>query len=317
MGRLKIIGPQGLDLVQMAFTNDIERLEPGRSRYGLICNPEGGVIDDAIVYRLDDGFLMVPNATNKETVLPWLLQLAEEKGFDTTVEDQTPSTGMMAVQGPLVVEILSGLAGASLDPTPRFGFCQTEIAGVSCMASRTGYTGEDGFELICPVEETIALWEAIHQAGSPRGLLPAGLGARDSLRIEACLPLHGHELTEQTDPLAAGLGLFVKMGKADFVGKSALERRSEHDRPRRLAAFEMTERAVPRQGCLVEIDGRVVGEVTSGLFSPTLGKGIGLAYIQAPHARPGTPIALRIHKKIFAGRVVKRPIYKRQATPEG
>ncbi|MCX7015161.1 MAG: glycine cleavage system aminomethyltransferase GcvT [Candidatus Sumerlaeota bacterium] len=313
MGRLRLRGPRATDLLQAAVTNDVARLVPGRACYALLCTASGGIVDDLIIYREDEGFLAIPNASNREAVVAALERLREEGGWDAEILDQTAALGMVALQGPASLIILQKIAGAPLDDLRRFAIRPAAVAGIECLVARTGYTGENGFEVIGPAERTLELWQAMLAAGDAEGIRPAGLGARDSLRIEAGYPLYGHELTLETDPLTAGLERFVKLDKTDFLGKAALLKVKERGLARALIAFEMTQRAVPRQGCVIERGGAAVGEVTSGLFSPTLNKGVGMGYVESRCAAPGVEIAVRIHNKVFGARVAARPLYRREA----
>lgn len=313
MGRVRIDGRHGLHLLQFTFTNDVETLEVGQARYGLFCNASGGVIDDAIVYRLEDHFLLIPNASNKEAVLRHLNHMATDHSWDARIDDMSAAFGMFALQGPQAQTILQALCEEPLQSIKRFRAQRMNVDKVQCIVARTGYTGEDGFEVICPAERTASLWDALERAGQAKGLQPAGLGSRDSLRIEACLPLYGHELTDETNPLFAGLRQFVKLNKPNFIGKNAMLHWTLDDSNRLLAAFVMNERAVPRQGCPVLFKGQEIGVVTSGLFSPTMNQGIGMAYIECAYVRPGTQIQVRIHNKLFNATVAERPLYKRPA----
>jgi len=313
MGRLRVSGTGAFDLLQYAFTNDLEGMAAGRAKYGLFCNADAGVLDDAIIYRLANAYLVVPNASNKDRILAHLQQLIADRGLAVQIEDQSASTGMAALQGPASKVILNSLASERVDAMPRFSSAMMKVAGIEAMVARTGYTGEDGFELICDASQIVALWDAAYQAGQAHGLKPAGLGARDALRIEACLPLYGHELSLQTNPLFAGLRVFIKLSKSDFVGKRRMEDWRTDEHTRHLVAFAMVDRAIPREGCEVHGEHGVIGQVTSGVFSPILKQGIGMAYIESAYVRPGTKIYILIRNKQYEAKVMERPLYRAEA----
>lgn len=310
MGRLKISGSNQYELLQMTFTNDLDAMQVGQARYGVFCNTGAGVIDDAIVYRLEDGYLVVPNAVNKEAVVRHLSDTASIRGWQAHIDDLSGSLGMIALQGPKAAEMLQTVCEESLEGFTRFHLKKIYVANVECYISRTGYTGEDGFEIMPPADQVQFIWSSLFEVGQDRGLVAAGLGARDSLRIEACLPLYGHELSEDTNPLFAGLRPFIKLSKPDFIGKNSILHWTLDESTRFLVPFVMEDRAIPRQGNKIYVGTSHVGEVTSGLFSPVLNRGIGMAYIESAYMRPGTSIVVRIRDKDFRATISEKPLFK-------
>jgi aminomethyltransferase len=295
MGEIEVEGPRAHGLLQELLSNDLDKLEPGEAQYTLLTNEIGGIIDDLIAYRLaTHRYLLIVNASNRETDFAWLKE-REVSGSD--VRDVSDEYGLLAVQGP------TAIAKLGLPPAPAFTFAEGEIDGMPVMVNRTGYTGEDGCELLCMAEDAAALWDAV----LPRGVEPCGLGARDTLRLEACYPLHGNDISEYTDPISAGLGWTCALGK-EFSGVAALRRMKEHGPERKLVAFVMEEKAVPRHGMPIEGG----GEVTSGTHSPMLDIGIGMGYVPAARAAPGTEVTIDVRGKARKARIVKKPIYKRE-----
>jgi aminomethyltransferase len=295
MGEIEIEGPRAHELLQSLLSNDLDKIAPGEAQYTLLPNERGGIIDDLIAYRLDRcRYLLVVNASNRETDYAWLKE-HEVSGSD--VRDVSDEYGLLAVQGP------NAIAKLGLGPAPKNTFAEVEIDGVQAMANRTGYTGEDGCELLCMAEDAVVLWDAV----LARGVTPCGLGARDTLRLEACLPLHGNDISPDTDPISAGLGFTCALGK-EFVGVSEIRRINERGPERKLVAFVMEEKAIPRQGMAIEGG----GEVTSGSHSPMLDVGIGMGYVPAARAVPDTKLTIDVRGKPRAARVVKKPIYKRE-----
>jgi glycine cleavage system T protein (aminomethyltransferase) len=295
MGELEVEGPHAPELLQSLLSNDLDRIEPGGAQYTLLTNERGGIVDDLIVYELDRfRFLLVVNASNRETDFRWLKE-REVPGSD--VRDISDEYGLIAVQGPRTVERLA------LEPAPAFTFIEGEVAGIACMVNRTGYTGEEGVELLVMADEAAALWDAVLE----RGVRPCGLGARDSLRLEVCYPLHGNDIGPDTDAISAGLGWVCALDK-EFTGANLLRQIKEQGPERRLAAFVMEERAVPRQGMPI-LEG---GEVTSGTHSPMLDRGIGMGYVPAALADPGQELTIDVRGRPRRARVVKKPIYRRE-----
>jgi aminomethyltransferase len=295
MGELEVEGPRARDLLQGTLSNDLDKLEPGEAQYTLLTNAEGGIIDDLIVYRVGEhSYLLVVNASNRADAYAWL---KEHEIAGSAVRDVSDDCGLLAVQGPKVIERL-GLPSA-----PAFTFGEASIDGVEVMVNRTGYTGEDGCELLCMSEDVVRLWDAVLE----RGAVPCGLGARDTLRLEVCYPLHGNDIGPDTDAVSAGLGWACALDK-EFEGVDVLRRVKADGPERRLVAFVMEEKAIPRHG--MPIDGG--GEVTSGSHSPMLGVGIGLGYVPAARAKPDTELIIDVRGRPRRARVVKKPIYKRE-----
>jgi glycine cleavage system T protein (aminomethyltransferase) len=295
MGELEVEGPRARELLQSLLSNDLERIGPGQAQYTLLTNERGGIVDDLIVYALEPHrFLLIVNASNRDADYEWLKE-REIRGTD--VRDVSDDYSLVAVQGPRSIERL-GLPDAA-----AFTFEMGELGGIECMISRTGYTGEVGVEILVMNEDAAALWLHVLECG----VKPCGLGARDTLRLEVCYPLHGNDISPETDAISAGLGWVCALEK-DFTGADDLRRIKEAEPVRRLAAFVMTERAVPRQGMAVEGG----GEVTSGSHSPMLDRGIGMAYVPAASAAPGTTIAIDVRGRSRTAEVVKKPIYKRE-----
>jgi aminomethyltransferase len=284
MGEIHLTGAASGEALDHALVGNLSTLAPGRARYTMICAEDGGVLDDLIVYRLaDDSFMVVANASNYERVAAELTVRAEP--YDTVVEDRSTEYALVAVQGPRSAEILGKLTDADLAGLKYYAGLPGTVAGFEALIARTGYTGEDGFELFVAAGDAVPLWRALSEAGEPYGLRAAGLSARDTLRLEAGMPLYGNELSEKLTPFDAGLGRVVKFDKpGDFVGRAALEARRDIPPRRRLVGLVATGRRVPRHGYPVVLreDGSVVGEVTSGAPSQSLGKPIAMAYVDAP-----------------------------------
>ncbi len=295
MGELEVEGPRARELLQGLLSNDLERIEPGRAQYTLLTNEGGGIVDDLIAYELDPfRFLLIVNASNRQTDFAWLKE-REVPGSD--VRDVSDEYGLIAVQGPRALERLE------LPEAPAFTFAEGEVAGVPCMVNRTGYTGEEGVELLVSADDAGELWDAVLE----RGAAPCGLGARDSLRLEVCYPLHGNDIGPETDAISAGLGWVCALEK-EFTGAEALRQIEETGPERRLVAFAMEERAIPRQGMPI-VEG---GEVTSGTHSPMLDRGIGMGYAPARVAKTGSELTIDVRGRHRKARVVKKPIYRRE-----
>ena len=295
MGELHVEGPHAHELLQSLLSNDLDRIEPGAAQYTLLTNERGGIIDDLIAYRLGPcHYLLVVNAGNRAAAYEWIKE-REIRGSD--VRDASDEYALLAVQGPRSIERLG------LPEARPFTHAMGELDGIEVMVNRTGYTGELGCELMCPAEDAVALWDAV----VGRGAIPCGLGARDTLRLEVCYPLHGNDITPETDAISAGLGWTCALDK-DFTGVDELRRIRDEGPERRLVAFVMDEKAIPRQG--MPIDGG--GEVTSGTHSPMLDKGIGMGYVPAASATPGTELTIDVRGKDRRATVVPKPIYKRE-----
>jgi aminomethyltransferase len=281
--------------LQSLLSNNLDRIEPGGAQYTLLTNERGGIVDDLIVYELDPfRYLLIVNASNGEADFEWLRE-REVPGSD--VRDVSDEYGLIAVQGPRALERLD------LEAAPSFTFAEGEVAGVTCMVNRTGYTGEEGVELLVMADEAGELWDAVLE----RGVQPCGLGARDSLRLEMCYPLHGNDIGPDTDAISAGLGWVCALDQ-DFTGVDVLRRIKEEGPERRLAGFVMEERAVPRRGMAI-LEG---GEVSSGTHSPMLDQGIGMGYVSAALAEPGHELTIDVRGRHRRARVVKKPIYRRE-----
>jgi aminomethyltransferase len=295
MGEFHVDGPTALDFLQAMLSNDVDRVEDDEAQYTLLTNEQGGIVDDLILYRLAHGqFLLVVNASNREAVYGWLKE-REPRG--TEVRDMSDEYGLLAVQGPKSLEHLE------LSEAPAFTHEMGEIDGVEVMICRTGYTGEQGVELCCAAEDAPELWDAV----VARGATPCGLGARDTLRLEVCYPLHGNDIGPETDAISAGLGWACALAK-EFTGVDVLRRIRDAGPARKLTPFVMEERAVPRQGMTIEGG----GEVTSGTHSPMLDQGIGMGYVPAEGATPGNELVIDVRGKPRRARVVKKPIYRKE-----
>jgi aminomethyltransferase len=315
MGQVDVSGPDALAFLNYVGSNDTSVLGPGEAHYSLLLYPDGGVIDDIIIYRRPSGvgYFVVINAANIPKDVDWLhTQRAKREDLDVTVENVSDRTGMIAIQGPNAAEIVAGLSSTDLADQPYFSCRETTIAGIECLAGRTGYTGEDGWEFYCDIDKVGELWDALMEAGAEHGLKPIGLGARDTLRLEARMPLYGQELSAKINPLEAGLSWAVKLDKDDFIGRDALVAAKEAGIKRRTVGFKMVERGgVPRSHYAVQVDGKQVGEVTSGTSSPTLGENIGLAIIDRSVAGVGKPLDIIIRDKPVKAEQIKMPFYKR------
>jgi glycine cleavage system T protein (aminomethyltransferase) len=295
MGELEVEGPRAHELLQGLLSNDLDRVSPGGAQYTLLTNEHAGIVDDLIAYRLDEHrYLLIVNASNRDADFRWL-KTRELAGSD--VRDVSDDYALLAVQGPRSLERLD------LDDSPAFTWAMGEIDGVECMVNRTGYTGERGVELAVAPEDAGVLWDAVIR----RGAVPCGLGARDTLRLEVCYPLHGNDISPGTDAMSAGLGWVCALDK-EFTGVEALRRIKEAGPDEKLAAFVMEERAIPRHGMAIA-EG---GEVTSGSHSPMLDVGIGMGYVPAALAVPGTEITIDVRGRPRRARIVKKPIYKRE-----
>jgi aminomethyltransferase len=309
MGEIRVGGAGAAEFVQRITPNDVSKLAPGRIHYSAILTPEGTYIDDLLVYRLgDDELMLVVNASNADGDFAWI-DAQPHDGVE--LEDVSMRYALIALQGPKAAEILAPLTDVALGAIAYYGFAPGKVVEREAIVSRTGYTGEDGFELYLAPEAAGAVWDALLEAGAPSGLIPAGLGARDTLRLEAAMALYGHEIDRTTTPWEAGLDWTVRLGKGDFVGRDALVAAKERGPARKLVGFEVEGRGIARQGHGVLSDGREVGRVTSGTFSPTFERALGLAYVERPLAAPGTAVEIDVRGKRVAARVVPTPFYKR------
>lgn len=333
MGRLAITGHGAIGWLESLLTRRVADIEVGRARYTLVTTSAGpadvAVLDDALVTREADAadgtprLAMVVNASNRAAVVDWLE--SRLPGAGVALEDRTLATAMLAVQGPAAVEIVCGLClpddAGRIRGLGNYRACGATVAGVAAAVSRTGYTGEDGFELVVPAEHAVAVWEAVHAAGGPRGLVSCGLGARDTLRLEAGMPLYGHELHADTDPFAVGLALAVNLDGAgggpprSFPGAEAFRRMREQPRGRVRVGLAFDSKRTAREGCDVVRDDRPVGVVTSGSFIPTLGHAVAMAMVDRDAAAAGTVLDVQIRDARQAATVVPLPFYRRGAAP--
>jgi aminomethyltransferase len=295
MGEVEVEGPRAKELLQGLLSNDLDKIGPGQAQYSLLTSERGGILDDVIVYAIEPTrYLLVVNAANRESDFRWLKE-REIRGSE--VSDRSSEYALLAVQGP------RALARLGLAPGPRFTWTMGELDGTEVMINRTGYTGEDGVELMVPAEDAGELWDAV----LARGAKPAGLGARDTLRLEASLPLHGNDISPETDAISAGLGWAAALDK-EFTGVEELRRIKEAGPTRKLVSFVMEDKAIPRQGMAI-VEG---GEVTSGTLSPMLDVGVGMGYVDAGLSAPGTSLTIDVRGREKRARVVKRPIYRRE-----
>lgn len=306
MGEFVFSGPQALESVQRITVNDVAALAVDQAQYSAMVNAEGGIVDDCVIFRTEeDRYLMVVNAANIEKDAAHIRRHASQAEWS----DESERTSLLALQGPRAPEILASLTDVDLDGLGFYWKRDGEVAGVPAMVSRTGYTGEDGFELYFERAASETVWQALVEAGQEPGLLPCGLAARDTLRLEMKYALYGNDIDESTDPFEAGLGWIVKLDKGEFVGRAALAAIRERGPARKLVGFRLLERGFPRPGYPVRLDGATVDEVRSGTLSPTLGYGIGTVYLPADRAAPGTRIEVDLRGRAAPAEVVKTPFY--------
>lgn len=307
MGEFVLRGPGALDLIQKITVNDASKLEVGQAQYSAMCLETGGIIDDLLVYKGPDHYMLVVNASNKEKDLAWVMKHAE--GFDVEVDDRSDATALLAIQGPKASEIVQSLTETNLDEIGYYRFAQGSVAGVNGVISRTGYTGEDGFELYIPAEGGMQLWNALMEAGADKGLIATGLGCRDSLRLEMGYALYGNDLDEEHTPLESGLAWITKLDKGDFIGRDVLARQKEEGVTRRLVGLKLADKGFPRHGYPIAHEGEDVGVVTSGVVSPSLGIGVAMGYVPTELAKPGTEVGVRIRNKVIPAVVQRPPFY--------
>jgi aminomethyltransferase len=309
MGEVIFRGPKALEALNRAFTNDLSKVADGQAQYGCLCRENGGIVDDVVVYRrAADDLLVCVNASNRQKDFDWLS--AHAAGAD--VKNESDDWAQLALQGPLAAQLLQRLTNVNLSVLRSYRFAKGEVAGIPCLVARTGYTGEDGFELFCPPQDAARLWGELMEAGRHERIAPCGLGARDSLRLEMAYRLYGSDMDDVTTPLEAGLAWVVKLEKGDFVGRDALVRQREQGLARKLVGFVLTDAGIPRHGYPVLQDGKRVGEVTSGTKSPSLGTSIGLAYVPPALAAEGSTFDVEIRGRAAAARAVKTPFYTRK-----
>lgn len=311
MGRLRFAGPDACRFLDRLLTNDVARLKEGQIRYSLVCNEEGGILDDVLVYRFADSYMLVVNASNREKIVDWIEQ--HRSGFDVQVTDETLRTFMAALQGPEAVSVLGPLVpDVHLAAMTYYTGIEASTAGIAGIVSRTGYTGEDGYEIIVPAAEGPRLWNVLMQAGEAAGIVACGLGCRDTLRLEAAMPLYGHEMDERMDPFTAGLAFGVKMQAADFLGKEALEAIREEPARQKRVGLQLEGRRIAREGSVIFDGEREVGRVTSGTFSPTLEQSIAMGYVDWEHSTEGATMQVDIRGQRVPAIVVALPFYARQ-----
>ena len=315
MGEFEVTGPDRNAFVNRITPNDVSVLESGGVQYSALLTAEGTFVDDCTVYRFDDKLMIVVNASN--TARAWEHVVSQKGGANVRLKDISAEVGLLALQGPRAAELLQPLTDTPLSSIAYYHFASGRVAGAQCFISRTGYTGEDGFELFCDARRAVGLWSALMAAGASLGLQPCGLGSRDTLRLEAGMPLYGNELDLTVNPYEANLGRVVKMEKGEFVGRAALSAVQQAGPRRKLGGLVMQDNAIARHGYPVQVDGREVGMVTSGSFSPTLDERIAMAYLPAEDAVAGREVAVVVRERPYRAEQVKLPFYRRPKPVEG
>ncbi len=308
MGEFYFSGPAAAAYLQKMTLNDVTRIEPYQAQYTAMCYEDGGMVDDLILYRYNDRYMTIVNAGNRQRDYDWMRQHLPD---GVQMEDRSDEISLFAVQGRHAYATLQKLTALDLSGIRFYWFAEGEIAGVKGFVARTGYTGEDGFEVGVPSESSVKVWNAIMEAGAEFEIEPVGLGARDTLRLEMKYCLYGNDIDKTTNPIEAGLGWITKVDKGEFIGRDAIVKVKEAGPKRKLVGFELKDRGIPRHGYKVFRDGNEIGVVTSGTFSPCLGKGLGIAYIDVPHNQVGTAIELSVRGKSLAAEIVKTPFYQR------
>lgn len=304
MGEVRIKGPQAYEYVNHIFVNDVTGAPDGQIFYGMMCREDGGTVDDLLVYKVhDDEYFLVINAANIDKDVAWIKQNAE--GYDCTVTDESPYYGEVAIQGPEAEATVENVLGLEVKDIPFYNFKTFNVDGEEIIVSRTGYTGEDGFEIYGSHDYTVRVWDKLMEAG----VQACGLGCRDTLRFEVGLPLYGDELADDISPIEASLSMFVKLDKPEFIGKEALAKQKAEGVKRRIVGLELEGNAIPRHGYPVEVNGEVVGEITTGYRSISTGKSVAMAMIKKPYDKLGTEVEVRIRKKTFPAKVVKKRFY--------
>ncbi len=308
MGEVTLEGPDSVKNLNMLLTNDYTCMEDGQARYSPMCNENGGTVDDLIVYKVSgDRYFIVVNASNREKDVAWM---KEHLFGDAVLNDVSDAWGQIALQGPAAEKILKKMTAPENIPQKGYhALWDRDVGGIKCIVSRTGYTGSDGFELYVPAEKTEEMWNALLENGQDEGLIPCGLGARDTLRLEASMPLYGHELSDTISPLTAGLGYFVKMDKPDFIGKSALEAAGQP--PRRRVGLKAVGRGILREHQDVYLDGRKIGQTTSGTHCPYIGCSAAMAILDREHAGIGTHVEVDVRGRMVEAEIVPMPFYKK------
>jgi len=317
MGEFKVTGDGALNLLQKLVPQDVTKMDEGKAVYTQLCNPAGGIIDDLIIYRLNNtnntyNFLLIVNASNLKKDFNWIIANQDDTS-DTKVEDISDSYSLLALQGPLSSEILKDI-GLSIEKQPkRFYVIETTLNNLNCSVARTGYTGEDGVEILIKNADAIQMYNLIYSAGQKYGLKPIGLAARDTLRLEAALPLHGNDIDEDITPIEAGLKWSVSLEKDHFIGKEILEKQVQNGTDKTFVGFKMNNSRIPRKGCEIFQDGRIIGNTTSGSIAPSLNYPIGLGYVnKSASMKPGDKIEVMIGNKKFPAEIVKKPFYKKK-----
>jgi aminomethyltransferase len=305
MGEILVAGPNAEAVLNGILTNDVRKIAVGAGQYTLLCNEAGGIVDDLIAYRVEPSvFLLIVNASNIEKDFTWMNATASKAVVFDNLSDKLAA---VALQGPSAAKVLNDAGDI-----PHFDIARRDVFSKQCWVARTGYTGEDGFEIVCDAADAMALWSGLLERGKPLGIRPCGLGARDTLRLEMCYPLHGNDITEEATPLEAGLGKFVSFDKGDFVGRAALIRQEQEGVKRKLVAIKMTGKSPPpRQHYAIMATATKVGEVTSGTQSPSLGVGIGMGYVESAASPIGTKIDIEIRGRRYAAVIEKKPLLKR------
>ncbi|MEO7296685.1 MAG: glycine cleavage system aminomethyltransferase GcvT [Candidatus Limnocylindria bacterium] len=312
MGELEVRGEEAVAFLRYALVSDPGALEIGQAQYSMACDADGGIIDDLIVYRREtDRYLVVCNASNRGAVVEQLTRLLETGDFGASLDDRSDGTALLAPQGPNAAALVGELTDLDLDAIGNYRSADGVVAGVECLVARTGYTGEDGFELFCDARRARELWDALAAAGERHGAKPCGLGARDTLRLEAGMPLYGNELGRDTNPFEVNLGRIVKLEKGDFIGRAALQAVQQTGPARKVIGLQMIDNAIPRNGYEVRADGVAVGRVTSGTLSPTLGTKIAMALVPADMAGVGNSFEVVVRERPYRSEQVKLPFYKR------
>jgi aminomethyltransferase len=313
MGEIEVLGEEAVAFLRYALVSDAGALETGQAQYSMACDVDGGIIDDLIVYRrAENRFWVVCNASNRDAVVAQLVALLARGDFGATVEDRSDHIALLAPQGPNAAALVGELTDLDLASIGNYRSSPGTVAGIDCLVARTGYTGEDGFELFTDSRRARELWEALAAAGERHGARPCGLGARDTLRLEAGMPLYGNELNRDTNPFEVNLGRVVKLEKGEFVGRAALQAVQQAGPERKLIGLQMVDNAIPRTGYEVRADGDPVGRVTSGTLSPTLGSKIAMAMVPAPLAGVGNAFEVVVRDRPYRAEQVKLPFYRRQ-----
>lgn len=312
MGRLQFRGDSSQAFLNGVLTNDTAKLQVGDVRYSLICGKDGGILDDVLVYRLQDRWELVVNASNREKIVNWLRHCAGFAAVD--FKDCTLTTGMIAVQGPRALRLMNAAARLDLASMKYYSAMEMQFLGSTGVVSRTGYTGEDGFELVMPSVDAERMWLTLLEHGANYGIVPAGLGSRDTLRMESAMPLYGHELNETIDPLTAGLEFAVKFNKPDYPGKAALESIKSQGLKMARVGLLLEGRRIAREESPVQINGQEVGKITSGTFSPTLQKVIAMAYVPVASSSLGTVVQVSLRGTLVPATIAALPFYKRNAS---